>query len=460
MLKRLLIILLSIGVFAQDEFVETGTTSYPFFVEILDAEIHPDNSDIVYVVGVGGFFFMDVADMSNPTMIGRYDPGDIFERYYNGDVRGNLAIGAARELGLDFIDASNMAEPTLITRYQRNERTYQGIAIRDNLAYAAIRKEGLEIIDISLPEMPQYIATVPEPENAWDVFLDDELLYVADGIGGLKIFDLSQPTNPQLLSGILGSGAAREVVVEGHLAFVATGFTGVDIFDVSNPSQPVFLSNYQPRFGTLNRVAVDGNTLFVSTWIHIEAVDISDPLNPYLKSTEDTRHRAMGVAADNGRVFATDWWIFRAYHYQNFIEPDIHISPQEFDFGFEGVGFPITRTIDVFNLGEADLVVENVIPTNSRWSVMDTSFTVPPGGRYPIEVTFTPSGIGTAFGNLRYISNDSDEPDRRSELFGGENRLSPGDEAIPFTLNDLEDNPVMLEQFRGRVVLLIFFATW
>jgi len=37
---------------------------------------------------------------------------------------------------------------------------------------------------------------------------------------------------------------------------------------------------------------------------------------------------------------------------------------------------------------------------------------------------------------------------------------APGEAARPFTLSDLEDRPVSLSSFRGRLVLLHFWATW
>ena len=50
--------------------------------ELLDIEVYSNN--IVYAVGVGGYFFMDVRDITNPTLIGHYDPGNAIKyRFYN-----------------------------------------------------------------------------------------------------------------------------------------------------------------------------------------------------------------------------------------------------------------------------------------------------------------------------------------------------------------------------------------
>ena len=38
--------------------------------------------------------------------------------------------------------------------------------------------------------------------------------------------------------------------------------------------------------------------------------------------------------------------------------------------------------------------------------------------------------------------------------------LSAGDSAPNFTLNDIDGNPVTLEQFRGKTVVIAFWSTW
>lgn len=43
---------------------------------------------------------------------------------------------------------------------------------------------------------------------------------------------------------------------------------------------------------------------------------------------------------------------------------------------------------------------------------------------------------------------------------GGKVSANPGDEAIDFTLKDMEGNQVKLSDYRGKVVVLNFFATW
>lgn len=446
---------------AQDEFLETGVEEFTFFVEILDAEIYPDNPNLIYLLGVGGLLFIDVSEADNPRLIGRHTPPSIYERYYNGQATGALAVTAAREDGLDFIDISDVTNPDLLTRYRHEEFAYESVVFRDSIAWAAAHSNGLEILNIIDPANPAQLAVVNSNlENTWDVFLDGDKLYVADGPSGLKIFDLSNPANPQFISSIPLSGYCKEVIIHNDLAYIAVGAAGFDIVDVSNPAQPQFLSNYRGGFGLTNHLAYDNGIIYAASWELVEAVDVSDPLNPARIATEETPYRAMGIAARDGRVFVTDWWIFRAYNFQDFDVADIHIKPEDHDFGFQGVGVPITEEYKIFNLGESNLEISNISSPIPHYTISPTTLTVPPGDTGRVDITFTPSGIGTRFAVLNVYSNDPDEAEKSMSVFGGESRLSPGDSAVGFTLNDIDGNTHMLEQYRGKVVLLIFFATW
>ncbi len=461
--KGILFILILFGpLLAQDELARLGDIGFSFFAEILDAEIYssPPEPDVVFIVGVGGFLFMDVSDMSNPQLIGRYDPGDIFKRYYNGCASGNLAIGAARKDGLDFINITNLSAPFLLTNYQYQNYFYEAVEFQQNIAYAAAHGNGVEVIDISNPQAPVHIRTVSGLVNAWDVFIDNGYLYVADGLGGLKIFSLATADDPQLIGSIATTGNNKEVIVHNGYAFVAAGAAGFDIIDVSDPATPQFLSNHNTHFGIVQHLAYDNGTIFSATWEMVEAVDVSDPLHPVLKATEDTEIRAMGVAAGGGKVFVTDWARFKTYLYNDYNEPDIHIKPTVYDFGYRGDQVPIDHEFTVYNLGENDLVVSDIQSNRPELTVTPTNFTVAPGSSQQITATFTPNTQSTVFARLTFFTNDTDESEKFLFVFGGSPRVSPGDSAPDFTLNDLEGNPHSLGDYSGKVLMLVFFASW
>ena len=65
----LLILSFTIISFAQDEFALEGIYTPQFFSELLDAELYSPTE--LYIVGVGGFIFVDISNISNPNYIGR-----------------------------------------------------------------------------------------------------------------------------------------------------------------------------------------------------------------------------------------------------------------------------------------------------------------------------------------------------------------------------------------------------
>lgn len=452
----LLIISLAFG---QDEIKPRGNYVPSFFAELLDAEVY--SPGMVYIVGVGGFVFMDVSDMANPQLIGRYDPGSIYIRFYNGRARGNLAMGAARTDGLYLINLIELQNPTLFSVYNAGI-SYESVDFQGDFAYGARHNLGLEVLHISDPYHPVHIRDVSGMANTWDVFIEGDYLYVADGPGGLKIFSIAQPANPQLLATVNTTSAAREVQIGGQKAFVALGASGFDIIDVSDPANPQFISNYASPFGIVNHLEYSNNRVFTATWELVEAVDVSDPANPVLIATEDTPQRAMGIGVSGNQIFVTDWTRFRTYDFTDFHVPDIHVKPTEYDFGFQGVNIPISREFTVYNLGETHLVVNDVYVNNhtALFSISPTSFVVSPGNSGNVNVTFTPNDSVALSSRLIFSSNDFDETTKQIQLYGGQPRLSPGDPAPDFTLNALDGNTYTLSGFQGKVVILAFFASW
>lgn len=457
--KTFIIILLCIAAgFAQDEVIPQGTFSPFFFAELLDVEIYSPN--IAYVVGVGGFVFMDISNLTNPSFIGRYDPGNIYIRFYNGKASGNLAIGAARFDGLYFIDISNLSQPTLYNHYSATNFSYESVDFQANYAYAAAHQEGVEVLDIASPANPVRLQIIPGLQNAWDVFVDTTHLYVADGAGGLKIYSLLDPGNPQLTSSTPTTGHAKEVVVQNNIAYVVLGASGVDIIDVSDPNNPVRVSNFSNLFGIVNHISIENGYLFAATWELILVVDVSVPSNPTLVATEDTPTRAMGVEAIENKVLVADWNRFKTYTFSNNNEPDIHVKPTVYDFGYQGPQNAITKQFQIYNLGETDLQVENIGINHPQFSVSPTNLVVPPNSMQNVDVSFIPTNPNYIFERLIFHTNDTDELTKEVEIFAGESGLAPGDTAPNFNLRDLGGVYHDLSSYRGKIVILAFFASW
>ena len=455
----LLILSFTIISFAQDEFALEGIYTPQFFSELLDAELYSPTE--LYIVGVGGFVFVDISEITSPSFIGRYNPNSIFIRFYNGKAAGNLAVGAARLDGLFFININNLSNPSLYVDFNSSNYSYESIDFSDSIAYAAIHENGLEVIEIINPANPASIHTVGGLHNAWDVFIKDDYLYVADGAAGLKIFSLSDPVNPQLVGSIPTTGSAFEVIIENQYAYIALGSAGFDIIDISVPSNPGFVSNYNPGFGILNHLNYSNSKIFAASWELVYAVDVSDPFNPAMLATEDTPIRAMGIAVENDIVYVTDWGTMNTYTFNDFILPDIHVKPKQFDFGYPGPNVPLTKQFDIYNLGESDLTVNDIsVNTTSYYTIQPTQLTIPAGESRQASVTFSIPQPGNLNHVLTFTSNDPDENQTHVNLFAGRQRAAPGQPAREFSLEDLNGNIHTLSDYVGKVVVFAIFASW
>jgi len=456
----ILFVLLSIiSSIAQDEFALEGMYTPNYFSELLDAEIY--SSNILYIVGVGGFIFVDISSINNPQFIGRYSPGSIYIRFYNGKAEGNIAIGSARLDGLYLIDITYKSNPSLHNIFGTSGFSYESVDFTDSIAYAAVHENGLEVIDIISPSSPASIRIVGSLHNVWDVYIKDDYLYVADGTAGLKIFSLNDPANPQLVGVITTTGSAFEVIVENQYAYVALGAAGIDIVDISIPINPVFVSNFNPGFGILNHLNYSNSKIFAASWELVYAIDVSDPVNPFLLATEDTPIRAMGIAANNDKVYVTDWARLNTYTFNDLNVPDIHVKPQQFDFGYPGPNIPFTKQFDVYNLGEMDLTINDIsVNTTLYYTINPLQLIIPPGESREVSVTFSTSQPGNLNHVLTFESNDPDESQSNITLFAGRDRAAPGQPSNDFTLNDLKGNSHTLSDYLGKVVIFAIFASW
>jgi hypothetical protein len=445
--------------YSQDNLQPRGVYIPEVFAELLDVEVYSEN--IIFTIGVGGFFFIDISDMDNPALIGNYNPGGIISyRFYNGIAVGNLAIGAARLAGLYLIDINNMKNPNLINIHKHENYSYESVESFSGYAYAAIHEEGVEVVDISNPENPFTVDIMSGFSNVWDVFVKDETLYIADGPGGLKIYSLENPDDPQYLSEIETNGYAREVIVEDGMAFIALGAAGFDIVGIADLENPKLLSNFSNGFGITNHLSYSDSIVYSAAWELVNAVDVSDPKNPVLQATEDTPIRAMGVASINNEVIVADWFYLRTYDYSEQNQPDIHVKPTIYDFGFDGTGIPINKNFTIFNLGEKDLDISDISVDSDFFSVSPTHMSIPPGQSNSASVIYTPENAANISRTLYFTTNDSDESNKKIRILGGKARLSPGDTAPGFTLNDIEGQAHSLADYRGKIVVLAFFESW
>jgi subtilisin family serine protease len=90
--------------------------------------------------------------------------------------------------------------------------------------------------------------------------------------------------------------------------------------------------------------------------------------------------------------------------------PDIVLDSDSLDYGIVFISASVTDTLMVSNEGTDVLTVSDISSDNSDYGVNITSFSLNPGQKQMVLVSFTPSSTGLITGTLTISSNDPDEP--------------------------------------------------
>ncbi len=91
--------------------------------------------------------------------------------------------------------------------------------------------------------------------------------------------------------------------------------------------------------------------------------------------------------------------------------PDITVQPEALNFGLVALGASRNLTLRVGNTGNGPLIVQNIAPQRSEFTVLTrSSFTLAPGNTEDVAVRFTPNQPGSIEGNLVISSNDRETP--------------------------------------------------
>ncbi len=91
------------------------------------------------------------------------------------------------------------------------------------------------------------------------------------------------------------------------------------------------------------------------------------------------------------------------------LQPNIEVANNLIDFATICPGTSATLPLPIFNFGCADLIIANVVSSNSAFRVAPTSLVVPPGGQATLQVIFSPTALIPYIGALAISGNDRDE---------------------------------------------------
>jgi hypothetical protein len=234
-----------------------------------------------YTLVTGGFFYLKIADASNPDSLlplGQFYLGSEPRSF---SVFGNLAC-IAEGFGIRFVDVSNPAMPVgkgVISRYAWD------VAISGTFAYAVTTDSlNFKVIDISNPDSPMIVGAAATTARAVAMAIDGGHAYVTEDGGRLEILDISNPTSPVVLGGLDLTGEVVDVTASGNYAFIGNGSEGLSIVDVSDPAFPTLTGTVDTP-GSASAVEIAGQTAYVSDGYSLQVIDIVNPSHPFLIGT-------------------------------------------------------------------------------------------------------------------------------------------------------------------------------
>ncbi|MBD3232672.1 MAG: redoxin domain-containing protein [candidate division Zixibacteria bacterium] len=443
---------------SSDNMDHLGTFDPNFFAELTDCEYR---SDTLFVMGVSGFNIVDVHDLENPELIGRYTPpGHPYTRFYHAAVGERTAYGFARDDGIFVVDFSIPSQPQLVETYFQDSTPPEDGQIHDGYLYVATHSDGVQIFKVRDDGLLTWKNSYTDVENATALKAIDNLLYVADGAGGVLVLNIFDRISPTFVSRIATTSAAQDIDFNGDYGVVAVGALGVDVIDFSDPFNPQFQSNYE-GVGSAFNLTVDDNLAYVARWDRVEIIDVADPQNPVLAGWEDTPTRAMGLTAKDSIVYVADWAFGEIYKFGEGNDQDIYIDYSFLNVGFASPNEQIDTIFTVENTGGNILNITEISSSNPEFTVTPTSAHIPEDVSFDFGISFmSPDSVYTTSD----ISIHSDDPDEEIVRFrasaNGSGLLEIGDPAPDFTYMALDSMEYSLSDYLGKIVVLAFFASW
>ncbi len=428
-------------------------------IHILDVQIIGDRA---YCCGYGGVSIFDISNISSVQHLGNYNPlrtndGTFYHRMV---VNGTTVYVIRRDGGIDVIDFSNETNPIYKNTYSYNTSTcYENVLLDGTMLYSAVHTKGVEVIDVSDPVNPQHVRFI-SANNAFAAAKSGNYLFIADIEDGLVVIDSVDTAHPQTVKKVKTTGGAQFIDINGNYAYVAVGASGFDIFDITTKSNPVFVKNY-PGLGFCHHLVAQNNKVYMAEWDIAEIVDVSNPSIPLLLAKEDTKSQSMGINAYNDLVFVADWSHVRVYRYYAQPVPDLHPDRRFLSFGDINSGTPEELTVTISNIGEENLIITDISSEHLSVSATPHSFTISPGERRQVIVSFSPSSTTAIKTFIIITSNDPDQPTYNLPIYAGSEDFGPGDIAPDFVLYDAYNSKTYrLSDLRGKLIVFTVFASW
>lgn len=371
------------------------------------------------------------------------------------------------------VDVSSVADATTIgTHLAEDDVSYEGLASYRTTLYAAQHERGLAVFQIQGNGDIELVREIQGGlVNAWEpvVDADRELMVVADAQGGIGLFSLADPQNPAPLGRAATVGTIKAVVIVGDYVYGASGTAGVEIFSIADPANPTMVRRVDTPGSALGIDASNG-MLVVADWNDVQVFDIANPENPTLVGHQKAYAgranpeptplgRILDVAIDGDTFYMAEWEAPQSHRIVRGVDaPDIFVDAA-IELPRTDPGAQSNAGLVIANRGRLPLELTNV-SVDAPFRVEVASTTIEPGSQTLATVFFDPMNPVAATARLVIESNDPDEPFASVQVQGNLTGLRTGDPVPDLTFTDLDGFTHELAEFRGRPVLLAYFATF
>jgi hypothetical protein len=418
---------------------------------LMDVEISGDRAFVCNGLGTGLELY-DISNPVNPTRTWTGGPDCWRARAYGDTVLfmfcrldGTVRVGIT-------------GTPTNRGTYNPpgNREALEGGALVGDTLYTAAHQNGIYVIDCSNPSTIAKVGgiSLAPTAAAWNVESRDSFLFVANGRHGLAVIALAG--SPRRIADLPLPGLANDIVLDGAVAAVSLGAAGFATVDVSDPYAPVLLDTAGTG-GSCWGLGIAGHLVACGSWRVLELFDISDPGDIRPAGWDNSQTWALGAdIRDDSLVVIADWQGMSCYGVGADSGADIDVYPEVLDFG--AVSGTRDTTVIVRNTGATVLDVTSLgFPTGI--TAESSSFAIPAGDSFLLRVSA--AGSGQAGAAIIYTSNDPDERLWSQEVYKNNSGFPQyGSTAPDFTLQGSDGRSHTLSDYRGRVVYLIFGASW
>ena len=451
---------------------ELGSVDDPRFIEITDVLVRDKRAYVC--TAVQGLLVYDIENPKSMEVLAsvKLRLGNArYSRCQHVFLSGNVAYVTSRgdeiqpRSFLMAYDLSDLSRPKEVLAYSPEQMSLEGVAVKGAYLFLPIHQKGLLILKKEGSGV-KLVKTLGGFSNAWGIALYQHYAVLADGDAGLKIVDIRTPEKAAIVGQVALSGFARQLVIAKGRAFVALGSSGFAIVDLQKPVAPKVLAQVPTPYSILD-LELSGDTVFAANWTDIRAYDVSQPdkplltgtliLSPRLKQDSFTRNLAIGAKGDT--VFVGEWEGLRAVAYQKQQTPILTVAERSLSFPLLQTGKSSAHSLVLKNEGQKTLELSVKI-IGPDYSVKPSSLKVAPGKEEVLEVQFTSNAPGPSKGCLILQTNDPQHPHQTISLSGNQKGLRAGELHPDFSFASLKGKRYELKRFKGKIVILSYFATF